>query len=210
MKIYDLSHPLNNHIPVYPGTAQPSFSPSNTIQSEGFRETHLSFESHVGTHIDAPAHMKEDVKTLDRLPLDAFTGEAVIITVPGNTQFIEKQFLLEFQKDFISVDFVLFNTGWSKYWGKSGYFRGYPTLTKAATDWLLTFHFKGIGFDTISVDPADSKDYPNHLKIFDKNLIIIENLLFPENLTVLSGTFFCFPLPLENADGSPVRAVLIK
>jgi len=40
-------------------------------------------------------------------------------------------------------------------------------------------------------------------------LIIIENLLFPKNMGGVRGDFFCFPLPYQNADGSPVRAIIM-
>jgi kynurenine formamidase len=54
----------------------------------------------------------------------------------------------------------------------------------------------------------DSKDFSNHHAILGKNIIIIENLVFPDGFSEKSGEFSCFPLPYENADGSPVRAVL--
>ena len=209
MKIYDLTHPLTNHIPVYPGTSQPSFLPSNTIQKDGFRETHLNFDSHTGTHIDAPAHMLENGKTLNEFHVGHFTGKALIITVTENSKFIEKNLLLPFQQEISLTDFVLFKTGWSKHWGKPEYFNNYPTLVPEVTDWLMNFPLKGIGFDTISADYEKSGDYPNHLKIFKKNSIIIENLVFPRDLSEKTGIFFCLPLPVENADGSTVRAVLL-
>ncbi len=158
--------------------------------------------------MDAPAHMLENGKTLDQYPVCHFTGKALIISVPGNLSLIGMNLLLPFEHEIASMDFVLFRTGWSKYWGKPEYFKGFPTLAHDTTDRLLAFSLRGIGFDTISADTAESKDYPNHIRIFENNLIIIENLVFPDALTESSGIFSCFPLPLENADGSPVRAVL--
>ena len=207
MKLYDLSHCLSNESPVYPGNDSPEFLPAATIAAEGYRETHLSFDSHVGTHIDAPAHMLEDGKTLDRLPLEAFSGKAIIITIPGQTCFIEKKFLKTYRQALTQVDFVLFRTGWGNRWGSSEYFKDFPVLTPEAVEWLLAFPLKGIGFDAISADPVESTQWVNHFAIFKKGLIIIENLVFPDELKDSTGHFSCYPISFKNADGSPVRAV---
>jgi kynurenine formamidase len=146
-------------------------------------------------------------KTLDQLPVDTFSGKALIISVPENTARIEKELLLPFEEQLGEVDFVLFKTGWSKYWGAPRYFEDFPSLTPEAAKWLLNFFLKGIGFDVISADPMDSTSYLNHFSILGKGQIIIENLRFPDVLSETEGNFFCFPLAYENADGSPVRAV---
>jgi arylformamidase len=208
MKLFDLSHLLNNQSTVYPGKDKPIFKPAAFIDRDGYRETHLEFDSHSGTHIDAPAHMLDNGLTLDRMPVSAFSGRAFIITVPEGMMKIDQHFLEEYTKALQGTDFILIKTGWSKYWETPRYFENFPTLSTDAVKWLLTFPLKGIGFDAISADPVESTDFPNHYLIFGKGLLIIENLKFPDELTAAAGEFTCYPLPYENADGSPVRAVL--
>ena len=207
MKIYDLSHKLNNLTPVYPGNNPPEFTQIADFKSHGYRETQFRFHSHLGTHIDAPSHMIEDGKSLDQLPAEHFCGNAFIIKTPINRN-IDFELLKRFETEISESDFVLFQTGWSQYWNTPEYFGKFPVLTKDAVEFLLQFNLKGIGFDHISADPIDSTDFPNHYSILGKNLIIIENLVFPDGFTESNGEFSCFPLPYENADGSPVRAVL--
>jgi arylformamidase len=209
MKIFDLSHPLHDNSPVYPGKSKPEFRRVVTIATDGYRETHFSFDSHLGTHIDAPSHMLEKGKSLDQLSIESFSGDSVIIAIPDGTSHIEKPFLLKFEDELKTVDFVLFKTGWSRFWGSSKYFINFPVLTPDALNWLLSFSLKGIGFDAISADPVESTGWENHLAIFGKELIIIENLVFPGELAESRGLFCCFPIPYENADGSPVRAVIL-
>ena len=209
MKIYDLSHKLSNQTPVYPGTMPPSFKPAASLEKEGYKETRIDINSHLGTHIDAPFHMLEKGKSLDELPVESFMGKALIIRVPEETTTIEKS-LLEDSGDLIKdTEFVLFNTGWSKYWGSDKYFRDFPVLSASAVDYLLSFNLKGVGFDTISADTVESQEYELHKVIMNRDLIIIENLLFPENLDRVKGYFFCLPLPFQKADGSPVRAIIM-
>jgi arylformamidase len=207
MMLYDLSHILNNASPVYPGTSRPRFEQAATIDQSGYREKHLQFNSHLGTHIDAPAHLLGKGATLDKLPLETFTGKALIVSVPEKSNHIEKERLIPFEKELEEVDFMLFKTGWSKLWGTSGYFKDFPVLSADAADWLLQFSLRGIGFDTVSADPVEDTSYPNHFRILSHGMIIIENLKFPQELNNTKGDFSCFPLPLEDADGSPVRAI---
>jgi len=206
--IYDLSHPLNNESPVFPGSSSPVFKSISKIEEKGYRETKLEFQSHLGTHIDAPAHMLKEGKMLDQMDISSFNGEALVIEVDEKIPVIEKEIVSVFQNDLEEVDFVLFKTGWSKFWGNEKYFGAFPTLSSEALDFLLQFNLKGLGFDNISADPIDSTDYKNHYAIFGKGIIIIENLVFPESLKEKKGEFSCFPIPYEKADGSPVRAVL--
>jgi kynurenine formamidase len=210
MKLYDLSHLLNNDTPVFPGMSKPRFTPAATFEKNGYRETRFEMDSHTGTHMDAPAHMLKNGKTLDQFPVDRFAGKALIISVPENTKHVEKDFLVQFAAKLKEAQFVLFKTGWSKLWGTPRYFEDFPTLSADAVEWLLTFSLKGTGFDVISADPIDSTSYPNHFSILGKGLIIIENFMFPKELTEAEGDFFCFPLFYENADGAPVRAVFGK
>ena len=205
--LYDLSHILNNKSTVYPGTALPEFIVSATIEKNGYHETCFRFHSHLGTHIDAPAHMLRHGKFLDKMDITSFCGKGLIIDTNSKSPNIEKELLINFQKELESIDFVLFKTGWGKFWNEKKYFDDFPVLTSEALHYLFQFRLKGIGFDTISADTINSFDFKNHLAIFEKGLIIIENLVFPEDMIETTGELFCFPLWYENADGSPVRAV---
>ena len=205
--LYDLSHLLNNESTVYHGTVPPEFIVSATIEKKGYHETYFKFHSHLGTHIDAPAHMLKHGKFLDKMNISSFCGKALIIETGSKNQNIEKELLITFQNTLENIDFVLFKTGWSKFWNEKKYFDDFPVLTSEALRYLLQFKLKGIGFDTISADAVNGTDFKNHNAIFEKGLFIIENLVFPENMTEITGEFFCFPLRYKNADGSPVRAV---
>ena len=69
-------------------------------------------------------------------------------------------------------------------------------------------NYKGIGFDVIGLDPIADENLPRHKKLFkDCDIINIENL---KDLDLCGNDLFwfsCFPLRLDNCDGSPIRAV---
>lgn len=206
MSIVDLSHTLSPDMPVYPGTEQPQFTTSSSLENDGFFEKKITMSSHTGTHVDAPAHMIKDAKTLDQLGIDHFHGPALLLNVE-NEAIIDVAFLEAYEKKIENVNFVLFHTGWSKYWGIDTYFSDYKTLTVEAAQWLAQFQLKGIGLDTISADVADSREYPVHRAFLGKDIVIIENLTNLSSLPHSHFIFSCFPIKFGHADGSPVRAV---
>ena len=204
----DLSHILNADCPAFPGDPQIIIQRTAGIENNGYRMTQLKLSTHTATHVDAPAHMISDGRFLNQYPVSRFTGRALVIKIPEGIKRISKQFLSSFEKDFSEAEFVLFNTGWGKYWGKENYFAGFPVPEAEAAEWLTSFYIKGIGIDTPSVDPSESTSWDIHHILFYSDLIIVENLVFPEIQETITGDFFCFPLSLDQADGSPVRALL--
>ena len=67
MKIIDLTQLITASMPVYPGTEPPHLTVANTYETDGFRETLLSFFSHTGTHMDAPFHLFGDRTKLNEM-----------------------------------------------------------------------------------------------------------------------------------------------
>ena len=68
---------------------------------------------------------------------------------------------------------------------------------------------KGIGEDCISIDPCDSVDFPNHMKLLGRGFVNTENLKNLDNLIGRPFTFVTLPLKFENADGCSSRAVAL-
>ena len=84
MKIIDLSQTLENGMPVYPGDPKVKIEQIHNLNKEGWRLRLLSFGSHTGSHVDAPAHMDEGGQTLDQLSIGKFIGKARVVSVEEN------------------------------------------------------------------------------------------------------------------------------
>lgn len=207
MRIIDLSHTLEEGMPVFPGTESPRLEPVCTMAKDGFREKLLTLYSHTGTHMDAPSHMLEDGKNLDDYEVHHFVGQALVV----NCIEAEKEISLDMIKayDLSDVDFVLLRTGWDEKWGSEAYFKDFPALTIEAADYLASLHLKGLGVDCISVDLMESETFDVHKILLNKDMVMIENL---RNLSHLDEIFtlHVLPLKIKSADGSPVRAIAIK
>jgi len=207
MTLIDLSHIINPDISVFPGTEKPVFERK---EIEGYPEVKMTIYTHTATHIDAPIHIIKGARTLDELPIDIFIGKAIIIDckhLAGKN--ITLDFLKQFEDKIRNIEFIIFNSGWSVKWKTDAYFVGFPTLTSEAAKWLTTFNLKGIGLDSISLDPVADLTLPNHKIVLAKEILIIENMTNLDSLPNGEFMFQCFPLRIEKADGSPVRAVAI-
>ena len=207
MTAHELTHTIRNDMPVYPGTEQPQLTTACTIEEAGYRETLLHMFSHTGTHMDAPAHMLLDGAPLDSYGTDKFTGIAVVVDCRGETD-ISLPLLQRYDLD--GVDFVLFCTGWDKKWGSPEYYEGFPCLTADAAAYLATLPLKGVGEDTISLDPCDSVDFPNHITLLRADFVNTENLAGLDALIGRRFTFVTLPLKFENSDGCSCRAIAME
>ncbi len=209
MTTIDLSQILNERMPVYPGTEQPVFREATTIERDGFAEKLLSLYSHTGTHMDAPAHILTAAKSLDDFGIDTFIGRGRVLDATGLSGRISKKLVTAELRDSKGIDFLLIYTGWSAKWGEPGYFDDFPVCDDGAIRYIAERGLKGLGVDCISVDPVGSTEMPNHRALLSREMVIIENLCNLDKLMGRDFQFCCFPLKIENADGSPIRAVAL-
>lgn len=212
MKVIDLTHTISEHMPVYPGTEKPQLRPANTYEQNGFRETLLTMFSHTGTHMDAPAHLFSDGTELDSFPIEQFIGTGLVIDCSDlrEGRSITMEHLVRVWERADRAEFLLFHTGWDKYWGTSAYFKAYPTITSELADYIIRSGKKGIGVDTIGIDPISDENLTLHKKLFaGRELVVVENLT---GLNQLGGELFTLcvlPIKFEHSDGAPVRAAAI-
>lgn len=208
MRVYDLTHTITQDILVWPGTEQPRLSEGSTFERDGFRETKLELFSHVGTHMDAPAHMRADMPQLDELDASAFCGTAWVLDARGCAPGDEIP--AGAVEPAAGADFLLVCTGWDRFWNTPEYFGAYPVLSAGAVSRALELGVRGIGLDTMGIDPMDAEGFPRHHLVFERGRVIVENL---RGLSELAGRrvfFAALPLKYKDADGAPVRAVGIE
>ncbi len=209
-RVIDLTHTVSADMPTYPGDEPPVLTAEDERERGGARVTKISINSHTGTHIDAPSHFFEGARTLSDFTPDAFTGKALVIDCrhlkPGEQ--ITKELILSYGDKLKEADFLLFNTGWDKKWGTPEYFTGYPIFDLWGA--MLTYKgdYKGIGFDTPSIDlPEDERFYRHKQILSDNNVFVIENLKSLELLGNEPVPFAVLPLKVDECDGAPARAI---
>jgi kynurenine formamidase len=210
MKMIDLTHTIQEDMPVYPGTQKPKLEVPFSYEEWGFKETRLDMFSHTGTHMDAPAHLYEHRTSLDAMPIDQFMGAGLVIDCSDleEGQQITMGYINKVEEKAKQAEFILFYTGWDKYWGMDQYYGNYPYITEEVADYLIQSGKKGVGLDVISIDSISDSNLTTHKKLFSAHeIVIIENLTNLSQLGQELFTFCALPLKFMNADGAPVRAI---
>jgi arylformamidase len=164
----------------------------------------LTTSPHVGTHADAPLHVKEGAAGAGELPLAPFTGRCVVVTVGADDPDITMD-RVEARATRRRIERLLLRTSRSI---ASGTFpESWPALTEACVAELLGRGLKLVGVDAPSVDLRESKSLPVHHLLFDGGAFVLENLDLSQ---VSDGEYELIALPLrfDGLDAAPVRAVL--
>ncbi|MEG6520442.1 cyclase family protein [Desulfotomaculum sp. 1211_IL3151] len=212
MRVIDLTHTIYENMPVYPGTDRPKLEVANTYEKNGFRETLLTMFSHTGTHMDAPAHLFAEKTTLDSFSAEQFIGVGLVINCSNlqEGQRITMSYIEPIKEKANQAEFILFYTGWDRYWGTSAYFGDYPFITEDVAEYLIRTKKKGVGLDVIGIDPIFDENLTIHRKLFaETDIVIIENLTCLGQVGDELFTFCALPIKYNNSDGAPVRAVAI-
>lgn len=198
MSFIDLSVAVNEQTPVYPGDPRTKIAPAGVLAKDGYQDHYVSLGTHVGTHVDAPAHMLASGKSLDQIPVDQFSGSGVLVKVKGRFELEQVR-----GAGIEAGDIVLFHTGMSDRYHSPEYYEDYPAVSLEVAEYLISRQVKMVGVDTCSVD---REPFPVHRKLLGNDVLIIENLT---NLAALEGKRFnvyAFPIKLE-IDGAPARVV---
>ncbi len=158
--------------------------------------------SHVGVHIEAPSHYKEELADVAALPLESFIGEAIVLDydAAGAKAKISEEGMKKLAGGRLRPgDILLLRNRLSK--------DDSPTLTGEAARWLAGLPIKMLGIG-LNCHLEAEKDLGVHDALLRKNIPLIERLV---NLDKLPERFFFigFPLRIKGLDSSPIRAVAI-
>ncbi|HDK7159864.1 cyclase family protein [Clostridium botulinum] len=212
MKVIDLTHTISENMPVYPGTERPKLEIKSTYDKDGFKETLLTMFSHTGTHMDSPAHLFLERTNLDSFSPEQFVGKGLVIDCNDlkEGRKIHMKYIDCVKEKANKADFILFHTGWDRYWGTDLYFGDYPCITEKVAQYLIYNKKKGVGVDVIGIDPISDENLTIHRKLFLKtDIVVIENLTRLGEVGNELFTFCALPIKYENSDGAPIRAIAI-
>lgn len=209
-KIVDLSHPLKNGTVVYPGDPIVDITVATTLDKAGYNLSNVHIGSQSGSHVDAPYHFRNSGKTVDKVPLQYFMGNAVVIDVSYKKEREEITLLevQEYERQIEKADIVLFRTDWYHFEGENKFFE-HPFLSKEAGKYLLQQEIKTVAIDTINLDETGGTEFPVHEMYSEINGIIVENLAHFDEIDFEDPFVIFLPLKLIGLDGSPVRAVAV-
>lgn len=209
MPIFDVSVPVSNELPTWPGDPSVEIRDSCLLSEHGANVSMLNFGAHTGTHVDAPAHFIEGASKVESMALDVLIGTAEVIEVPTEYLEIDEQFVLDHCPP--GTERILFKTRNSAFWSESEpqFHQDFTYLSLEAAKQLVQQGIKLVGIDYLSIEKFGSEKHETHVALLSHGVVILEGL----NLTDVSpGKYelICLPLRLRSnlGDGAPARVVL--
>jgi len=233
MDLLDLSYPINNNTlhwitsrpfemrVIYNGTKSEGGT-SFWLQSED-----VAFNSHTGTHMDAPCHFAYGRWCVTDIPLEHLVDRpAAVVDVTKECQSnpdyqVTIDDITRHEAKYGKLPdacILLIKTGWSRYWPiKEQYFGSesndvtqlhFPGIHITTARWLAqNRHLVGIGIEGPSIDAGQSLDKGTHVALYDHNVYGLENLPNLHRLPARGAVLTVLPLKTERASGAPVRII---
>lgn len=202
MTIIDITRPLDTVAP-WPGEAGFRRELTKTHAADGWEVARLTLGSHLGTHLDAPAHLLPAGARLGGIGLEPLIGPAVVVDC-GDARAVGPRVL-----DGVELrpgDRVLLKTRNSSR-DALAFNEDYSYPTPALVERLLALPLSLLGVDGPSVD-AFSGEPAVHRLLFTAGLPALENVDL-SRVTPGRYTLVCLPPSIPGAEGSPCRAVLL-
>lgn len=205
MKYFDISPTIHSSTAVFPGD-----TPFSRNESMAFSQGHhLSLSSmtttlHIGAHADAPNHYHPEGVGIDQQDLRTYYGQCQVLSI----DIARGQRILPQHIEGVSLqsERILFRTG--SFPNPNQWNSDFNSLSPELISSLAQQKVCLVGIDTPSIDPADSKALESHKAVYENDLAILEGIVLDE---VPDGlyTLVALPLKLQDADASPVRAILV-
>lgn len=208
MTIYDISLPISEGLPVWPGDPPVHITHSSHLDlGDESTVSRLDFGAHTGTHVDAPAHFVAGGTGVDCLDLDLLVGPAMVVHVLEASTLSSD--LLESLDIPLGTERLLFRTRNSELWARHSdkFDEDFVAITEDGARWLVARGLRLVGVDYLSIAPFRDP-VPTHQILLRAGIIVVEGLDLGQ---VAPGRyqFACLPLKLAGGDGAPARAILL-
>lgn len=223
-RVVDLSHPLANGDPIFPGQEGFRLTPLNEVDDPDLPLCfgHLSFVEHCGTHMDAPAHVIEGGRFLDELEFGGLVGPAVKIDLRGDRggrsdYDVPVAAIEAFESAHGRIEpgtIVFLHTGWEERYldpgryvevdGHGGWH--WPGVAGPAAELLADRRIRGVGIDTIGLDGGHvAMTLAAHRAVLGTGAFIVENVANLEALPATGALGMALPIKTKRGSGGPTR-----
>lgn len=208
MRIFDISVPISDTVPIYQGDPKAEVHSVLSIHSGApANVSRLCFGAHTATHVDAPNHFIEGARKVDQLDLSKLIGRCRVIEIASDVLAIGPEYL----NAAAGSERLLFKTRNSGFWETSGkgFRKDFTYIEPEAAVILADSGVKLVGIDYLSIERFDSVDFAVHIALLKKEVVILEGL---DLRGVRPGEYELICLPLKyiggHGDGAPARTIL--
>lgn len=202
MKIFDVSVPIREGMPVFPGDPPPALMRVMGLPRDAFNVSMLCTGTHIGTHVDPPVHYIEGGYAVDAIPLDHLYGRCVVVGLPGVDAIGAADL------EGVRGDIVLLKTKNSALWESCGFRDDYAFLDESGAQWMIGRGVKTVGIDYLSIGRPEGGEAVHRL-LLGAGITVVEGLDL-RGIEPGEYTLACLPIKIKDGDGAPARAFLIR
>jgi arylformamidase len=216
--IVDCSQPWNGDTPPFPLDDSPVVQWVKRFPSHGTNHQKISTQLHIGTHIDAPLHWREDGMDIASIPLDRLCGRVVVADLSDILEDfgVLRSEDVESRVNVLPGDILLIHTGYHRYYNGGPepdlirYFCKHPGGDEDFADWLVERQIRWLGVDMSGPDhPMNSNSRHHWQLVWDEaNEIMGDvNSRFPlKGQTIIHRKLFANNIPIvENLSGDIIQ-----
>jgi arylformamidase len=202
----DVSIPLANGMHGWPGNPPTVITMHlGTAKGDVCNVSAISFNSHTGTHMDAPLHFLHGAKSMDDLPWDAVIGPARVVEIKDRVA-IKPAELKKLKPR--AGERLLFKTRNSTVsWKKSEFDKDFVYISQEGAQDLVDCGVRTVGVDYFSVGGFYKDGIETHHVLLGAEVWIIEGLNFA-NVKPGSYDLICLPIKFAQGDGAPARCLV--
>jgi len=205
MPLYDATVTIHQGMLLYPG--DPPFKLRSLYRldkGDPFNLCEMSMGTHIGTHVDPPAHYFANGPGVDQIPLGVMVGPGIVLDMRGKP-YVDRQALAESPMG--AYRRVLLKTDNAERLLQSEFVSDYVYLTEDGAEFLVERGVQLIGTDYLSIERFRSPGAPVHRTLLTGGILIVEGVNL---LDVPTGPckIYCLPLKIKDADGAPARVLI--
>lgn len=228
VQLVDLTHPLNDKSPFWPGEDYQPFQLRTiaTLEKNGVSSKAFSMPEHFGTHLDAPCHFEKGQPAVDEIASTDLFAPGVVIDVTMQSEADADYRLTvadvtnweQANGRVPNRSIVMLRTGWSKFWDSNVRYRNQDTLGKMhfpgfsaeAARWLIKERdIRAIAIDTLSIDHGPSKDFIVHHVMNGAGRYALENVAHLDKLPARNFYLMVAPIKISTGTGGPTRVFAV-
>ncbi|MCB9959846.1 MAG: cyclase family protein [Rhodospirillaceae bacterium] len=170
-----------------------------------FEITEVSFQTSLGTYLDAPCHRHPGRGDIASLPLEGLILDGVV--VDGRHATPERPLAAADLPEAAALagKAVLIHFGWDRHWGSEAYY-AFPHVDRSGLQHLQAAGIALFGVDALNADCPRDLERPAHTWFLDAGIHIVENLCGLGPLLGRPFRFFAIPLKVQGAAAFPIRA----
>jgi len=205
-KIIDISREVTTGMPVYSGNPTVKIVWKEKLPKASTNLSLIEMGSHTGTHVDAPRHVSNKGRGVDKIPLNQLVGKCRVLDLTKAGREIKKEHLTKYKIK--KGEIILCKTKNSNMPFKK-FNPDYTYIGVEASEYLRDKKIRTIGVDYLSVQKYHSGNQTVHKNFLTHNITIFEGLNL-KNVKAGKYTFIGLPIKIKGCDGAPGRCLLVK